>query len=270
MAPMNTSIERVDTLMRQSDTIYDDIDIVQDGEARYRRLLRIGMNVTALSLRSGVNVSETGHHLLAIPTGTISRPGPLDILSNRYADVKRATLDREGRQETDARHAIHVMKLAVPYALEYYPGLDSGKIAVYALIHDLVEAYADDVSSLGITAEQKLAKDLAEAQAIETLKMEYGHAWPELVRLVEDYESLHEPEARFNKTFDKLDPGFTHFYSQGHQLKTRYNFTRETFLDAIRETTRRMAEYAGEFHVLMDDREELTRRIADLAYPKAA
>ena len=266
----NTNIERVNTLLYRSDRIYDSIDEVIDGEPRYRRMLRMGMNMAAISLNKGYTVSEVGGMLIRLPHNAAPITGPLDALSNQYADVKRATIDRDGERETDARHAIHLMKLAVPYAREYYPRLDTPKVAAYALIHDLVEAYADDVSSLGISVEQKLAKDLAEAQAIETLKEEYGDRWPELVALVENYEALEDPEARFNKTFDKLDPGFTHFYSRGAQLRSRYNFTRESFLVAIDETTERMAAYSSEFPLLMDDRDELTRRVADIAYPKAA
>ncbi len=266
----NTSIERVDELIRQSDHTYDTIDLTFDNEIRYRRMLRAGINMTAIALRQGYTTSEVGAQLLVIPD-TLSRiSGPLDTLSNRYADVPRATLDRQGNLETDARHAVHLMKLSAPYAQEFYPQLSTQKIAVYSLIHDLIEAYAGDVPSLGMSKEQEAQKHHAEMQAVVTLRKEYGDTWPEFVELIGSYENLTEIEAQFTKTFDKLDPGFTHFYSQGKQIKALYGYSEEEFLKAVDATTQRMAGYSAEFPQLMQDREELTRRVARVAFQKAA
>lgn len=266
----STSIERVDELIRQSDRVYDTIDPFSDGEARYRRMLRTGINATALALRQGSTLSETGEQLLTLPAILPRKPGSLDYLADRYADVPRATLDRTGNPETDARHAIHLMKLAVPYAQEFYPHLDGRKVGVYALIHDLIEAYAGDVPSLGMSKEQEAKKHHDETQAVMTLRKEYGDMWPEFVELIEAYENLTESEARFTKTFDKLDPGFTHFYSRGKQIKAHYGYSKTEFLEAIDGATKRMAHYAGDFPQLMQDREELTRRVARVAFQKAA
>lgn len=270
MKTMNTSVERVDELMRQSDRIYEYIDEVVDNEPRYRRLLRLGINTVAIALRDGKTYSEAGLQFLALSTDTKAVSGPLDTLANQYADVERATLDLNGNPETDARHALHLTYLSVPYAREYYPSQDTGKIAFYTLIHDLVEAEAKDVSSLGITEAQAKQKHLNEARAIETLRQKYGKKWPGLINAIDKYEALEETEARYTKTFDKLDPGFTHFSNQGFQLTERYGLTRATFLQAIGQTTVRMAAYSGEFPQLMEDREELTRRVADVAFEKAA
>jgi 5'-deoxynucleotidase YfbR-like HD superfamily hydrolase len=266
-----TNAERVTSLIRHSDRVYDTIDQSYDNEVRYRRILRIGVNTVALSLRSGAPLSETGAKLRALPNDLPPQTGPLDTLANLYADIERATLDRDGKHETDARHAVHLMRLAVPYAGEFYPKLDANKIAAYALIHDIVEAYADDTPSLGITPEQKKQKDLNEALAIKQLYNDYHETWPELIELIEAYEALTESEARFVKTFDKLDPSFTHFYNKGHQLTTRYGYKHpDEFLDAIHQTTRRMSDYSSEFPLLMQDREGLIRRVADVAFSKAA
>lgn len=268
---IDESVARVDLLMHRSDIVYDHIDKIQNGEPRYRRMLRIGINAVGTALKDGDSVQQVGRRLISLsPTAKPLPNGPLDTLSNTYADVRRATLDREGNAEADGRHAIHLMKLAVPYAARYYPYLDTGKIAVYALLHDIVEAYADDTPSLGISAAQMEQKNLIEAQALETLEKEYGDAFPELVQLVEAYESLSDDEAKFNKTFDKLDPGFTHFYTRGSQLLNRYNYDRPNFLRAIDETTVRMQVYAGGFPELMADRDELTRRVADITFQHAA
>lgn len=126
---MNTSPERVTEMMRQSDAIYDQIDQLIEGEARYRRMTRLGVNVTAIALCQGNSVSEAGMRLLGVIDTPRAYTGPLDTLGNEYADVTRATLDRNNQLETDGRHAIHLLKLAVPYAMKYAPSLDIGKVA---------------------------------------------------------------------------------------------------------------------------------------------
>lgn len=276
MATMSTNLEqltssqRVDELIHQSDRIYTYIDEVVNGEPRYRKLVRLGINAVAIALQDGQTYSEAGSQFLALSADAKSTPGPLDGLANQYADVERATVDLHGRPESDARHAMHLTYLSVPYAEEYYPTLDTSKIAFYDLIHDLVEAEAKDVSSLGISEEQAKIKHLTEARAIVTLRRKYGEQWPKLIDAIEQYESLEEIEARYTKTFDKLDPGFTHLSNKGFQLTERYNFTHATFLQAIGQTTLRMASYSHEFPQLMEDREELHRRVANVAFEKAA
>ncbi len=266
----NTSIERVDQLILRSDAIYGAIDPEFDGEPRAKRILRVGINTLALSLRRGESVERAGARLLTLPNVFARTKAPLDELSDMYADIRRATHDRDGNLETDARHAIHLMKLAVPYAREFYPELDQGRIAAYALIHDIIEAYAGDVPSLVMTAEQEQQKQLDEAQALIRLHEEYGEEWPEFIALIESYEALDTPEACFVKTFDKLDPGFTHFYSHGAQLKSHYGLSEDSFYVAIDKATQRMQRYSGEYGQLMEDRDELTRRVAHVAFKNAA
>ncbi len=270
MMSMNTSIERVDTLVFRSSAIHSAIDPHFDGEPRYRRMLRNGIHILASSLRNGDGIDTAGAKLLTLPNVFAQKRQPLDGLSNLYADVKRATLDRDGNPETDARHAIHLMKMAVPYAREFYPELNLSKVAAYALIHDIIEAYAGDVPSLGMSPEQAKEKHANEVRALMRIQEEYGAQWPEFVALIEAYESLADPEACFVKTFDKLDPGFTHFYNQGSEITGRYGFSEEDFFSAMDEATVRMSEYSSEYPQLMEDRAELTRRIARVAFEKAA
>ena len=270
MRTNTSSIERVDAMMQRSDPLYDILDQPFNGEVRHRRLLRTGINRTATLLRAGGSVSEAGEQLLALPFDLPYELGPLDTLSNQYADIQRATLDRAGNLETDSRHAVHLTHMAAGYAAEFYPQLDQYKIAVYSWLHDLVEAYSGDVSSLGITPEQELQKHHDEQIALLNIKLDYEQQWPELLQIVDEYESLSTPEARFVKTFDKLDPGFTHFYSKGAQIKSRYGYGETEFLVAIDQATERMSRYSGEFPQLMEDRAELTRRVAQVAFKNAA
>ena len=267
---LNTSPERVDRLIEQSSAIYDTIDPIFDGEPCYRRMLRQGINTTAMTLREGKGIEVAGAQLLQLPRTLHAQPGPLDALANAYSDVQRATLDRDNTPESDARHAIHLMQLAAPYAQEYYPSLNPNKIAVYALIHDIIEAYAGDVASLGMNAEQEAQKNLDEAQALVTLEKEYGTEWPQLIELIKAYEDLADAEAQFTKTFDKLDPSFTHLDNKGLALRTRFGFNAQEFTAAASQTANRMKPYSADYPKLVDDRAELIKRITRVAFKEAA
>ncbi|HET8884172.1 MAG TPA: HD domain-containing protein, partial [Candidatus Saccharimonadales bacterium] len=134
-------------------------------------------------------------------TSIEQRVDELSVLSEvvyQFIDVKRATM-RHGRYETDGEHTLHLQMLATSYAAEYYPQLDSGKIARYAMVHDFVEVFAGDVNSLTATPEQLATKGLTEKIAFDRLQRELGPAWPSLMGLVHDYELLKDAEARFVK-----------------------------------------------------------------------
>ncbi len=291
----NTSSERIDHLIELSDQIYPIIDTVAEGQPRARRMLRLGMSVVAESLTHG-SIRYTGDRLHSTLVGELAcgglshddtvyryfpayleslsdlpkvRAAPtilpdIDRLAIQYADVTRATVSQNGSLETDASHAIHLASLALPYAAQYHPTLDQAKIALYCLLHDLVEAYVGDVASLGVSDEIMTKKHEAEQRALRQFEQEFHHEHPELVQLVLDYENLVDDEACYVKTFDKLDPGFTHFYSKGSQLVSALNITTpEQFQAAVDQTTRRMQPYSHYFPDLMRDRDTLTDRISD-------
>lgn len=263
MTTPNTSTQRVDALMRHSDAIYDDIDALLNGEPRHRLMLRVAINRLATALRNSETIEQAGLRLITSDPLSPIRKAPLDALANKYADVRRGTFDRNNEPEADSRHAIHLLRLSVPYAQQHYPHLSAGVIAAYALIHDIIEAYAGDTPSLGMSATQEKTKIAIEAEALLTLQQDYGAQWPEFVQLAIAYEELADEEAKFVKTFDKLDPGFTHFSNKGLALQ---RFNRETFHEAIEQTTQRMARYSTSFPQLMEDRLELTRRVANAAF----
>ncbi len=268
MTTSTNSQERVEVLIQHSTEIYNDIDQEHDGETRYRRMLRVGINAVATTLHHRGNIDDAGLFLISMPSTLLAKTGPLDSLADAYADVPRATLDMHEQPETDARHAIHLMKLATRYAQEHYPELNQAKVAVYALIHDIVEAYAGDTPSLGITEDQALKKHDLEMKALAQLRADYGEAWPEFIELIDTYELLADTEACFVKTFDKLDPSFSHFSNHGKQLKEVFHQTsKHEFYAAIDRNTRRMNAYAASFPQLMEDRLMLIQRVAEVSYP---
>lgn len=287
-----TSELRVDSLIALSDKIYPVIDSEIQGETRARRILRLGIQVVAHTLETAPEyplVAGDHYHALLrhelsptiMPADYAAWPGyapqlaalprpqpalildqPLDSLARAYADVPRGTMSANGEFETDASHAIHLSALALPYAAEYYPEFDQSKIAVYCLIHDLVEAYAGDVLSLGMSKADEARKNRDEAAALRRITNEFSESFPRFVAAIHDYENLVDDEARFVKTFDKVDPSFTHFANHGRALRNSPRITSsDTFRTLIDETTERMRPYSGGFPEVMEDRRELTERI---------
>jgi 5'-deoxynucleotidase YfbR-like HD superfamily hydrolase len=164
---------------------------------------------------------------------------------NKFMDVKRATL-RQGAPETDGEHTLHLQFIAVAYAAQYHANLNVGKVSLYSLVHDFVEVYAGDVNSL---------------------QAELGDTWPDFIELIRLYEELEEPEARFVKSFDKLDPSFSHYSNGGDALMRMGVITREEYNDLCQRVYERIIKYADEFPDVIAIRQELIERIARVAYP---
>ncbi len=293
---MNTIDSRVDSLQDLSQEVYRAIDVVTSGgETRAHQIVLIGVATVANVLRYGPDPTRAGdiyhaqllgqlarenvapslpvyepwpryrksvQRLLDAPQVKATANGPIDRLAAQYANVRRRTINSAGERETDASHVVHLSALALPYAAEYYPKLDQSKIALYCLIHDILEAYTGDTATLGISEAALAQKHARESRALRQLSKDYAHEWPDFVRTVYTYEHLSNDEAKFVKTFDKLDPSFTHFTNRGLQLRQFYHYTSaDQFLAKADETTQRMG-YAHNFPELLQDRQELLDRIA--------
>lgn len=302
MPRIPTTEQRVDALTTLSDRLYPAVDQIVDDETRARRTLRLGVRVVAHTLEetfgigtagniwhgflvqefqaAGISISDPEYDTFPeyreraqkLPADIIIPPTNLrlDKFANEYADVRRATWAVDGTLETDASHVLHLAGLALPYAAEYYPELDLRKVAIYILIHDILEAYVGDFASFGLTDAENAEKTAREMEAFPLLEHQFGIDYPKLVKLVHDYESLVDDEAKYVKTFDKLDPGFTHFINDGHQLKAKYNIKSQgEHLEKAQLTTDRMTAYNSSYSLVMEDREEMMHRIGLVAWPEA-
>jgi len=284
---METSRERVDSLIHLSDQVYPILEQKIDGELRARRIVRLGMATVAISLREGMTPSEAGgvfddmltYELRDMDFGKFVERGeyarslqpPQDIvvppkiarLANRYSDVRRATYLTKRMREPDSVHALHLASWAVPYAQIYYPELDRGKVALYSLIHDLPEAYAGDVPTVNIPKKIEAQKLRDETAATHRIHDELYGEWPEFVEILEAYEELNDSESRYTRTSDKCEPGFTHQANNASSLRDKYNITnRRKFYASARKTEKRMSSYATGFPLLVEDFREQARRIA--------
>jgi 5'-deoxynucleotidase YfbR-like HD superfamily hydrolase len=140
-----------------------------------------------------------------------------------FGKVERATRHQDGeRPETDTDHTVMLAVLALEIVNAWESrglalGLDRGRLAMLALVHDLPEARAGDTNTMGgLTPEAKAAKAAREAQALDEIRTLLGpSSWT--VAAVEAYERQDTPEARFLAYLDKITPKLTQAMNGGIQ-----------------------------------------------------
>ena len=144
----------------------------------------------------------------------------LAILSLKFGRVNRITFHEDGsRFETDTDHTFMLGLIACAIAAEHYPNLDVGKIARFALVHDLVEAHAGDTPSFNMDTDTKADKALREHKAFEQIQTDFAGSFPWVANEISDYESQSAPEARFVRYLDKALPKLTHVLNGGVTLR---------------------------------------------------
>lgn len=143
----------------------------------------------------------------------------------RFGRVNRVTYHEDGKRfETDTDHTVMLAVIACAFAAQHNPFLDVGRVAQFAIVHDLVEAYAGDTNSLIARTDAgpddaTLTKEAREAAALERIRDEFALDFPWLTDTIDAYESLAQPEARFVKALDKVLPKVTHILNRGAALR---------------------------------------------------
>lgn len=137
-------------------------------------------------------------------------------IAMQFGQIRRVTLHPDGERESDTTHTVMLALLAIEFAP--LVGVDPGLAAMFAVVHDLPEVYADDTNTArGLTPEQAAAKAEREAAAMERLNAEQGDAsWFDLLRR---YEVQAEPAARLVRYLDKVTPKLTHYLNRGAALR---------------------------------------------------
>jgi putative hydrolase of HD superfamily len=123
----------------------------------------------------------------------------------QFGRTMRITRHEDGiEQESDTDHTVMLGLLAC--ALSYhFPGLNTGRIAEFALVHDLVEVFAGDTSTLRQLSEaEEKAKNEREASAYFKLQGMFHHNMRWIGDRIKDYLFQIEAEARFVRAVDKL------------------------------------------------------------------
>ena len=143
----------------------------------------------------------------------------------RFGRVNRVTYHEDGKRfETDTDHTVMLAVIACAFAAQHNPFLDVGRVAQFAIVHDLVEAYAGDTNSLIARTDAgpddaTRTKEAREAAALERIRDEFAADFPWLTDTIDAYESLAQPEARFVKALDKVLPKVTHILNRGATLR---------------------------------------------------
>ncbi len=166
-----------------------------------------------------------------------------------FARVNRVTLHEDGTTpESDTDHTVMLSVSALALSSKLYKNqLDLGLVAQFAIVHDLVEAYAMDTDSFGITDEGRKAKEEREHRAFLRIQEEFRDVYPWLPEMIEKYESLDTKEARFVKTVDKAMSKITHILNNGQYFKNRKLSEYEMWRDYTTMVRTAESKYGAEF-----------------------
>ncbi len=172
----------------------------------------------------------------------------VDLL-NRYRNVERGVfVNKQNRLENDVEHSYQLAMLAWFLVDSEKLSLDSGLILKYALVHDLVEAYAGDTFAFanGDLKKEKIEK---EHRARERLKKEFPEL-RELNKLISNYEAGKDPESRFIYALDKLQPTLN-IYADGGRTWRKDKVTLQMIIDYKNEKISKIPELKGYFDELI-------------------
>lgn len=134
-----------------------------------------------------------------------------------FGRIERATFHPGGRRrETDTDHTVMLGLVACALASEFFPQLDVGLVAQYALTHDLPEVYAGDTNTLRLQGVAATAeKEQRERAATNRLHIELSDAYPWVAHAVRSYQQQNTAEKVFVWAVDKLIVKTTHILDNG-------------------------------------------------------
>lgn len=131
-------------------------------------------------------------------------------LALAFSRVARATRHEDGvRPEMDSDHVVMLALMVLEFCPERF---EVGDAVGYAVIHDLVEAYAGDTPTLVLDAAGHADKAAREAAALARLRVEFVES--PILHWLETYERQDAPEARFVRVMDKVLPKLTHLLNE--------------------------------------------------------
>lgn len=131
------------------------------------------------------------------------------------------------RPDNDAEHSWSLAFMALTVAAEIDPDLDLGKIAIYAIVHDVVEVYSGD-TSVWAEEERLTTKQQREADAIIRLQKELPQ-FPNLHKFIAHYESRADNEAKFVYALDKFLNLLTITEDSGYYYHTKHKITKARY-----------------------------------------
>ncbi len=177
----------------------------------------------------------------------------------QFARTNRSTFHEDGvTPESDTDHTVMLAILACACAEKFAPELDRGKIAQYALVHDLVEVYAQDTPTLRpMSSEEKQGKKNREKKAFDKIEAGFGKVFPWITDTVREYDSKVAPEARFVKLIDTIVCKITSILNKGAtERKMGVNPTELVSINTYQR--KKIIEYINEWPDLINIWDELS------------
>ncbi|MFD1366168.1 HD domain-containing protein [Actinoplanes sichuanensis] len=179
-----------------------------------------------------------------------------------FGRVNRITYHQDGlTPESDTDHTVMLGLIACALADRYFPDLNVGLIAQYALVHDFVEVYAGDTPTLRMqSSDAKAEKAAREQAALVRIHREFRGTLPWVATLISSYETRLTPEARFVKALDKLLPKITHILNGAVTIR-KQGMRPEELADRYEAQIGELQTYAADFPALFDLRWVLVDRV---------
>lgn len=188
----------------------------------------------------------------------------LGELSLKFGMINRSHVyHSDGTPESDTDHTVMLGWIGCAFASRYFPHLDTGLVAQFALIHDAPEVYAGDTPTLRITDEGRTAKAQREAVAVERINKEYRNTLPWVSEVLITYEAQILPEARFVRGLDKILPKIIHLLDNCKGLREQ-DISSEELQEIFDRQAKDMGTYVGDFPELMNLRAELVNAVIAL------
>lgn len=194
--------------------------------------------------------------------------GVLDLaqLSLIFGRTNRAPFHEDGlTPESDTDHTVMLSLTACALAHKYFPHLDIGLVAQFALVHDLVEAYAGDTPTLGISPEGRQSKELREQHALEQIHRKFDHSFSIIPELIERYETRQDAEARFVKAVDNVLPKAVWLLGKSGAVTAKsLGLSRAKVVELHQQELRNLDDPINEFPLIAQLRAELASRPLDI------
>jgi len=158
-----------------------------------------------------------------------------------YRDL--GSIHKNGQADNDVEHSYRVAMLCWMIAEEYKLKLDLNRVIKYALVHDLVEVYAGDLS-IYANYEQK-DKEKREHSSFLKLKKKFSNQ-KEMWKLLGVYEKRKDNESKFVYVIEKLEPIIVVLLSE-HDHWIRRNISLDNFLERKQRKIKSIDSFAQNF-----------------------
>jgi 5'-deoxynucleotidase YfbR-like HD superfamily hydrolase len=190
----------------------------------------------------------------------------IGALANRLAQEKRTHITHsDGRAENVAEHTYMLCRIALHLATSLYPQLSLADVALFANLHDDLEAYVGDTPTHEETASMCESKAAREAVALQQAREDFAHI-PSYIAMLTAYEEQHDPAARFVRVVDKLMPLLTNIVSGGDALVGHWS--KDALLNNVHSKSKKLLEEYPEYRTIIELREELKLIAAERLYTK--